>query len=62
MRAAIASSTNAKPVSLAKLGLSSEQKRMRPGKEFSYKIVILQLLLVEYLNHLTLTSPAVSFV
>lgn len=52
----IASSTNANPVSQAKLGLSSEQKRTRPGKEFSYKIVVSQLLLVEYLNHLTLTS------
>lgn len=58
----IASYTNANPVSQTKLGISREQKRTGPGKEFYYKILVSQFLMVEYLNHLTLTSPAVSFV
>lgn len=43
----IASYSKANSVFQMKLGISREQKRTRPGKEFSYKIVISQLLMVE---------------
>lgn len=58
----VASYANATPVSQTKLGISREQKTTRPGKEFSCRTVVSQLLMVEHLNNLTLTPPAVSFV
>lgn len=53
----IASYTNVNAVS--QIGISRKQKRIRPGKEFACKTVVSYLLLVEYLNNLTLCRKVI---